>query len=290
MRYADLYAQGKHALTQAGIEEAALDARLLLEFVCRTDRTTLFAHPELEVDEKQQEQFEAMIAKRSERIPLQHLTGVQNFMGLDFMVNKHVLIPRQDTEILVEEVMRDFHDGVHILDMCTGSGCILLSLLHYSNDATGVGVDLSEEALKVAQANAKRLGLAFADDETGNEPRVRFVCSDLFEAIGEKFDLIVSNPPYIRSDVIETLMPEVRDHDPRMALDGTADGLYFYRRIIEESEHYLKRGGQLFFEIGHDQAEEVSALMQSHGYKEIEVKKDYAGLDRVVIGTFLGGK
>ena len=290
MRYADLYAQGKHALTQAGIEEAALDARLLLEFVCRTDRTTLFAHPELEVDEKQQEQFESMIAKRSERIPLQHLTGVQNFMGLDFMVNKHVLIPRQDTEILVEEVMRDFHDGVHILDMCTGSGCILLSLLHYSNDATGVGVDLSEEALAVAQANAERLGLTFADDETGKEPRVRFVCSDLFEAIDEKFDFIVSNPPYIRSDVIETLMPEVRDHDPRMALDGTADGLYFYRRIIEESEHYLKRGGQLFFEIGHDQAEEVSALMQSHGYKEIKVKKDYAGLDRVVIGTFLGGK
>ena len=290
MRYADLYAQGKHALTQAGIEEAALDARLLLEFVCRTDRTTLFAHPELEVDEKQQEQFESMIAKRSERIPLQHLTGVQNFMGLDFMVNNHVLIPRQDTEILVEEVMRDFHDGAHILDMCTGSGCILLSLLHYSNDATGVGVDLSEEALAVAQANAERLGLTFADDETGNEPRVRFVCSDLFEAIDEKFDFIVSNPPYIRSDVIETLMPEVRDHDPRMALDGTADGLYFYRRIIEESGNYLKRGGQLFFEIGHDQAEDVSALMQGHGYKEIEIKKDYAGLDRVVYGTFLGGK
>ncbi len=285
MRYAELYEQGKRALVGAEIAEAALDARLLLEFVCQTDRTTLFAHPEKEVTPEQQERFETMIAKRSEHIPLQHLTGQQDFMGLTFIVNEHVLIPRQDTEILVEEVMRDLHDGVHILDMCTGSGCILLSLLHYSNDTTGVGADLSEDALKVAQANAEQLGLASGDLE-----RVRFVHSDLFAAIDEKFDIIVSNPPYIRTDVIETLMPEVRDHDPRMALDGTADGLYFYRRIIEESEHYLKRGGQLFFEIGHDQAEDVAALMQSHGYKEIEIKKDYAGLDRVVYGTFLGGK
>lgn len=281
MRYADVYAQGKTALESAEIAEAALDARLLLEFVCETDRTTLFFHPEKEVTPEQQERFETLIAKRSEHIPLQHLTGQQDFMGLTFAVNEHVLIPRQDTEILVEEVMRDLHDGVHILDMCTGSGCILLSLLHYSNDTTGVGADLSEEALKVARANAERLGLA---------ERARFLRSDLFAAIDEKFDLIVSNPPYIRTDVIETLMPEVRDHDPRMALDGSADGLYFYRKIIEESGNYLKRGGQLFFEIGHDQAEDVCALMQSHGYKEMEVKKDYAGLDRVVYGTFLGGK
>lgn len=291
MRYADLYAQGKTVLERAEIEEAALDARLLLEYVCKTDRTTLFAHPEKEVTSEEQERFEELIEKRAEHIPLQHLTGQQDFMGLTFAVNEHVLIPRQDTEILVEEVMRDLHDGVHILDMCTGSGCILLSLLYYSNDTTGVGADLSEEALEVAQANAERLGLASADSATvGGEPRVRFVHSDLFATIDEKFDLIVSNPPYIRTDVIETLMPEVRDHDPRMALDGTADGLYFYRRIIEESEHYLKRGGQLFFEIGHDQAADVSALMQSHGYKEIVIKKDYAGLDRVVYGTFLGGK
>jgi len=201
-------------------------------------------------------------------------------MGLTFGVNEHVLIPRQDTEILVEEVMRDLHDGVNILDMCTGSGCILLSLLHYSNDTTGVGVDLSEEALKVAQANAERLG---------KESRVRFVQSNLFEALDEQFDIIVSNPPYIRTDVIEMLMPEVRDHDPRMALDGMADGLFFYRKIIDEAGNYLKRGGQLFFEIGHDQAQDVIALMREHGYKEIEVKKDYAGLDRVVYGTFLGG-
>ncbi len=281
MRYADLYAQGKEILTGAQIEEASLDARLLLEYVCQTDRTTLFAHPEKEVTLQQQERFEDLIAKRSQRIPLQHLTGQQDFMGLTFKVNEHVLIPRQDTEILVEEVMRDLHDGVRILDMCTGSGCILLSLLRYSNDTTGVGADLSGEALEVAKANAEVLGMT---------ERTEFVQSDLFEAIDEKFDIIVSNPPYIRTDVIETLMPEVRDHDPRMALDGTADGLHFYREIIKETEHYLKRGGQLFFEIGHDQAEDVVTLMQRHGYKEIEVKKDYAGLDRVVYGTFLGGK
>lgn len=294
MKYADLYAQGKTDLEKAQIEEAALDARLLLEFVCQTDRTTLFAHPEFEVSDEQRTRFEEMITKRAQHIPLQHLTGQQNFMGLDFMVNEHVLIPRQDTEILVEEVMRDFHDGVHILDMCTGSGCILLSLLHYSNDATGVGADLSEEALKVARANARKLAIMKADDECADikdaDSRVRFVHSDLFENIDEEFDLIVSNPPYIRTDLIETLMPEVRDHDPRMALDGTADGLYFYRRIIEESGKYLRRGGQLFFEIGHDQAEDVTSLMADYGYKEIEVKKDYAGLDRVVLGTFLGGK
>lgn len=290
MRYADLYAQGKHDLEIAGIAEASLDARLLLEFVCETDRTTLFAHPEKEVTAQQQECYETLIAKRGEHVPLQHLTGQQDFMGLTFSVNEHVLIPRQDTEILVEEVMRDLHDGVHILDMCTGSGCILLSLLNYSNDTTGVGADLSEEALKVAQANAERLGLAPADsNDLDYQVRARFVHSDLFEALDEKFDLIVSNPPYIRTDVIETLMPEVKDHDPRMALDGMSDGLYFYRRIVEESENYLKRGGQLFFEIGHDQAQDVIALMQAHGYKEIEVKKDYAGLDRVVYGTFLGG-
>ena len=281
MRYADLYAKGKERLAEAQIEEAALDARLLLEFVCETDRTTLFAHPEKEVSREQEEQYEELIEKRGQHIPLQHLTGQQDFMGLTFAVNEHVLIPRQDTEILVEEMMRDLHDGVHILDMCTGSGCILLSLLHYSNDTTGVGADLSEEALKVASANAESLGMT---------ERVVFQHSDLFSSIDEKFDIIVSNPPYIRTDVIETLMPEVRDHDPRMALDGTADGLHFYREIIKESEHYLKRGGQLFFEIGHDQAEDVVTLMQRHGYKEIEVKKDYAGLDRVVYGTFLGGK
>lgn len=278
--YKDLYEKGKQTLTRARIEEAALDARLLLEYVCGSDRTTLFAHPEREVSQEQAEKYDELIRRRSSHIPLQHLTGVQDFMGLEFFVNENVLIPRQDTEILVEEAMRQFHDGMHILDMCTGSGCILLSLLHYSNDTTGVGVDLSGEALAVAEKNTKNLG---------KEERVRLLQSDLFEEVDEKFDMIVSNPPYIATEVIETLMPEVRDHEPHMALDGCPDGLFFYRKIIAESGQYLKRGGQLFFEIGYDQAEAVSRLMKENYYSDIEVKKDYAGLDRVVYGTFLGG-
>ena len=223
--------------------------------------------------------FLQLIEKRAVHIPLQHLTGEQNFMGLDFLVNEHVLIPRQDTEILVEEIMRDLHDGIRILDMCTGSGCILLSLLHYSNDCSGVGVDVSEDALVVARQNADRLA----------EKQAVFIQSDLFEKVEGSFDLIVSNPPYIRSQEIAGLMPEVREHEPHLALDGKDDGLHFYREIIKGAMPHLKRGGQLFFEIGYDQGEAVQALLAANGYTEIAVVKDYAGLDRVVYGTFLGG-
>lgn len=216
------------------------------------------------------------------RIPLQQLTGEQSFMGLDFQVNQNVLIPRQDTEILVEEALKELHDGYDILDMCTGSGCILISLLWYSNDCHGVGVDLSEAALDVAKSNAERLLAEKAEE--GRVPAV-FLQSNLFEKVEGQFDLLVSNPPYIRTDDVETLMPEVRDHEPRMALDGEADGLSFYRKIVEECPAYLKRGGTILFEIGFDQAEEVKALMEQGGFHEIRVVKDYAGNDRVVVGT-----
>lgn len=278
--YRDIYENGKQSLLRAEIEEADLDARLLLEYVCATNSTTLFAHPEKEVTKEQAERYEKLIEQRCSHVPLQYLTGVQEFMGLTFKVNEHVLIPRQDTEILVEEAMRRLHDGMRILDVCTGSGCIILSLLHYSNDTTGVGLDISSKALEIAKKNAEAL------EKAG---RVCFLQSDLFEAVDEKFDMIVSNPPYIATEVIETLMPEVRDYEPRIALDGMTDGLSFYRSIIEEAGKYLKRGGQLFFEIGYDQARAVSELMKQKHYTEIEVKKDYAGLDRVVYGTFLGG-
>ena len=279
MQYAKLYQIGKEKLQKAGITEAELDARLLLEFICHTDRNALYAHGDLEIEEEKMQDFLQLIEKRAVHIPLQHLTGEQNFMGLDFLVNEHVLIPRQDTEILVEEIMRDLHDGIRILDMCTGSGCILLSLLHYSNDCSGVGVDVSEDALAVARQNADRLA----------EKQAVFIQSDLFEKVEGSFDLIVSNPPYIRSQEIAGLMPEVREHEPHLALDGKDDGLHFYREIIKGSMLHLKRGGQLFFEIGYDQGEAVQALFAANGYTEIAVVKDYAGLDRVVYGTFLGG-
>ena len=223
-------------------------------------------------------------SRRTPPGPAEQLTGEQDFMGLTFTVNENVLIPRQDTEILVEEVLKELHDGMRILDMCTGSGCILLSLLHYSNDCEGLGVDLSAEALEVAGRNV----LKVLTPEKAEH--VHFLQSDLFEKVEGKFEIIVSNPPYIASAEVDRLMPEVRDHEPRMALDGTEDGLEFYRRIIAEAGQYLVSSGMLFFEIGYDQGQAVSELMREHGYREVQVVQDYAGLDRVVYGTYVERK
>ena len=280
MTYRECYEQGCRTLQAAGIEEAALDARLLLEAVCGTDRNDLLVHGEQPVSPEAEEKYLNWIRQRAEHIPLQQLTGEQGFMGLTFSVNEHVLIPRQDTEILVEEVLKELHDGMRVLDMCTGSGCILLSLLHYSNDCEGLGVDLSAEALEVAGRNV----LKVLTPEKAEH--AHFLQSDLFEKVEGKFEIIVSNPPYIASAEVEKLMPEVRDHEPRMALDGTEDGLYFYRRIIEEAGKYLVSSGMLFFEIGYDQGQAVSELMRTEGYCEVQVVQDYAGLDRVVLGTY----
>ena len=277
----ECYVQGCRTLQAAGIEEAALDARLLLEAVCGTDRNDLLVHGEQPVAPEAEEKYLNWIRQRAEHIPLQQLTGEQGFMGLTFSVNEHVLIPRQDTEILVEEVLKELHDGMRVLDMCTGSGCILLSLLHYSNDCEGLGVDLSAEALEVAGRNV----LKVLTPEKAEH--AHFLQSDLFEKVEGKFEIIVSNPPYIASAEVEKLMPEVRDHEPRMALDGTEDGLHFYRRIIEEAGKHLVSSGMLFFEIGYDQGQAVSELMRTEGYREVQVMQDYAGLDRVVFGTYV---
>ncbi|MBO5162538.1 MAG: peptide chain release factor N(5)-glutamine methyltransferase [Lachnospiraceae bacterium] len=281
MTYRECYEQGCRTLQAAGIEETALDARLLLEAVCGTDRNDLLVHGEQQVAPEAEEKYLNWIRQRAEHIPLQQLTGEQGFMGLTFNVNEHVLIPRQDTEILVEEVLKELHDGMRVLDMCTGSGCILLSLLHYSNDCEGLGVDLSAEALEVAGRNV----LKVLTPEKAEH--AHFLQSDLFEKVEGKFEIIVSNPPYIASAEVEKLMPEVRDHEPRMALDGTEDGLYFYRRIIEEAGKHLVSSGMLFFEIGYDQGQAVSELMRTEGYCEVQVVQDYAGLDRVVLGTYV---
>ena len=282
MTYREVYQEGVKVLTEAAIAEAALDARLLLEYVCKTDRNTLLAHGDREVTGEEQAQYLETIARRAAHVPLQHITGEQEFMGLTFAVNNKVLVPRQDTEVLVEEVMRNLHDGMQILDMCTGSGCILLSLLQYSNDCTGVGVDLSTDALAVARGNYERIR------QQKPEMEASFLESDLFTKVEGRYDIIVSNPPYIRSDVIPNLMPEVRDYEPMMALDGTEDGLFFYREITKKAKDYLNRGGMLYYEIGCDQAEEVCAIMETEGFREIEVVKDFAGLDRVVYGSWPG--
>jgi len=276
MTYREFYEYGKLMLEEAGIAEAALDARLLLEYICRTDRNELLVHANRERSSMEEQFYRTVIEKRVSRVPLQYITGEQEFMGLCFKVNEHTLIPRQDTEILVEEAMRHLCDGMQILDLCTGSGCILLSLLKYSNECEGTGTDISGEALKMARENAQRLQL-----------EATFLEGDLFAPInkGMLFDMIVSNPPYIRTAEIDTLMPEVRGHEPVGALDGGEDGLYFYKRIVSEAPAYMRRGACLLFEIGCEQKEAVAALMQEAGFTQIEVFRDYAGLDRVVCGV-----
>ena len=265
-----LYREGQIQLKDSGIEEYQLDAWYLLEYVTGISKASYYGDPNRELSAAQAEEYRKCIEKRSERIPLQHITGVQEFMGHEFFVNEHVLIPRQDTEILVEHALEKVEDGKKVLDMCTGYGCILLSILK-RYQVQGTGADISSEALQVAERNRKHLAL----------PQVEWLQSDLFEKIEEKYDVIVSNPPYIQTGVIESLQEEVRLHDPYIALDGKEDGLYFYRRIIEDAKAYLEDGGWLLFEIGYDQAEPVTRLMEQAGYSEIHVKKDLSGLDRV---------
>lgn len=277
-----LYKVGTVKLAEEGIEEFSLDAWYLLEYVTGVSKAMYFAEPERTVSEENADRYIDCIRQRAAHIPLQHITGEQEFMGYPFCVNEHVLIPRQDTEILVEEAIQVMRPKMKVLDMCTGSGCIVLSILkmcrekYYMTDLQGIGADVSEEALKVARENGRRLGVP-----------VTWIQSDLFAKIPEeeKYDVIVSNPPYIETAVIDTLQEEVRLHDPYIALDGKEDGLYFYRRIISEADKYLKPQGKLMFEIGCDQAEAVEELMKNAGYEQITVKKDLAGLDRVVYGT-----
>lgn len=278
MIYKDLFEKGTDTLERVGIPEAKLDARLLLEYVCNTDYSTLFAHPDREISDAESSRYQELIERRSKREPVAYILGKWDFMGLTFSVNENVLIPEQDTEILVEEALRFFEDGMKVLDLCTGSGCIALSLLNYTNDTKAVCTDISDAALAVATENAALLGLG---------ERTEIIKADLFPAKGEKFDIVVSNPPYIASDVIETLAPEVKDYEPRLALDGDADGLTFYKRIIENIGDYLYSNGYLFLEIGYDQAEAVKELMEANGkFHDITVLKDYAGNDRVVSACF----
>lgn len=282
MDYRACYEDGCVKLKAAGVPDFETDARLLLEHVCHTDFHTLLAHGDRPVSEKERADFLLLLAKREKRVPLQQLTGEQFFCGLSFLVNEHVLIPRQDTEILVEEAAKRLRPGMKLLDMCTGSGCILVSLLAMQEGVQGVqgvGVDISKEALKVATENGRRLL------QENNRPR--WYLGNLFDALpaDEKgFDMVVSNPPYIPRDEIEGLMPEVGVYEPREALDGSEDGLLFYRRILEESGNFLKPEGWMLFEIGCKQGEAVEALFKAAGFAEIKIIKDYAGQNRVVLG------
>lgn len=318
MTYRELLTEGISYLRDKDITECENNAWILFEYVFDMKRHQYFMKLNDSVtDDRAVVRFRECIARRAEHIPVQYITGTQDFMGLTFKVNENVLIPRQDTEILVEKVLKvvgqmrsvpareidvlqsrqltherektvgdnacNSHTcgNIRILDMCTGSGCIAISVSRLGN-VEATAVDISEEALKVAEENAKNLG---AD-------RVNFIQSDLFEKINmnngveqsQRYDIIVSNPPYIPTKVVDGLLPEVREHEPRLALDGTDDGLEFYRRITEESVRYVKENGWLMYEIGCEQGEAVKKLMIDKGYEEVNIIKDLTGLDRVVAG------
>ncbi len=286
MTIQELWKEGNRILTDAGLEEATLDARYLLEWVLHQDYTYIWMNLSGTVDPDVIEAYRHAVTRRKNHTPLQYITGEQEFMGCSFLVNEHVLIPRQDTECLVEAVYRhltgtdDLGSGeIRILDLCCGSGCIGISLWKLLERGTATDrwkiclSDISSQALQVAQDNAKRL-----------KAKVELTESDLFAGIEGRFHLIVSNPPYIPSGVIDSLMPEVRDAEPRLALDGEADGLGFYRRIVRQAGDYLDENGYLFFEIGCEQAADVRTFLEAAGFERIAVMKDFAGLDRIICG------
>lgn len=273
MTYREAVEFGTKSLADAGVPDAALDAWYLLQMVCKIERSYYYVHGEEDITQDAQKEYEITVQKRAEHIPLQYIVGEQEFMGLRFKVNSNVLIPRQDTETLVEQVLKIVKPGMKVLDLCTGSGCVLISVLKNAPELTGMGSDISKTALLVAKENAKL-----------HEVDAEWVRSDLFDNITETFDVIMANPPYIPTGEILSLMPEVRDFEPENALDGGADGLDFYRKIAGQVKDYLNPGGYVYMEIGYDQGEAVSELMRNAGFTEVEVIKDLARNDRVVKG------
>ena len=276
--YREAVQRGCEALQEAGVPEAFLQAQQLLWYVCGMTPADWLMRREDSIPAREWEAFSAVIEKRVTRIPLQYLTGEQEFMGLPFRVSPAVLIPRQDTEHLVEEALACC-EGKRVLDMCTGSGCIAISIAKLGKPASVTGADISPEALAVAKDNAKRL-----------EAEVTWVQSDMFAGIAGEYDVIVSNPPYIPPEQIVGLEPEVKDYEPRIALYGGEDGLEYYRVLVTEGAKRLRpagngeKGGILMVEIGYDQGVSVPALFREAGFADVRVKKDYAGLDRVVVG------
>lgn len=304
--YAEIYRSAAAYLESAAVENAEYDAWVLFEAAFHITRAQYFMEcraPLVQEAGEARVRYAEMIMRRAAHEPLQYLTHEQNFMGFDFYVDESVLIPRQDTEILVETVLKRYgvcagetkpeqwnrssevltRQPCRLLDMCTGSGCILLSLMRLGSFTEGVGADISEAALRVAEYNYERICGA-------GVPPVRFVKSDLFAALppDERFDVIVCNPPYIREEEMRTLPLEVVAHEPRLALYGPENGLYFYRRLAEEAPRYLRAGGRIYMEIGCGQAADVAALLIRRHWSDIEVRKDLAGLDRVVCAGWKG--
>lgn len=269
----ELLKEGKEVLSKV-TDEYELDAWYLFEHATGIARHEYLMDSRVVVSDEKCDIYREYISRRTKHIPLQHIVGTQWFMGMEFEVNEHVLIPRQDTEVLVEEALKVIKADDRVLDMCTGSGCIIVSLTKNKRLSGAVAADISEEALKVAKVNAAR-----------HDVSIEFVRSDLFSAFSEeKYDVIVSNPPYIETEEINYLMPEVREYEPMLALDGGPDGLVFYRRIIREGGRYLACGGYLLLEVGHNQADMVCNLMRESGFRDVTSIKDLCGIKRVCKG------
>lgn len=268
--YEELLKSAEKKLTDADIVDAKLDAWYLMEYVTGISRASYFLDKDKKVKKEDADRYITCVEKRAGHIPLQHITGVQEFMGLEFTVNEHVLVPRQDTENLVEQALPYVKDK-KVLDMCTGSGCIAVSVKILGGAGTCDAVDISGKALETAEYNAKT-----------NNADITFIRSNMFENVEGTYDVILSNPPYIRPDVIEGLMPEVKEHEPVIALDGGKDGLDFYRILAEKSKEHLEKEGIVMMEIGFDQGELVRELFEKNGYKDVKVIKDYSGNDRIV--------
>ena len=276
MKTWDLIRSGEELLQSAGVPDAAYDARALFMAASGFSLADYLAHASEEASPEAEERFWAMLKRREDREPLQYITGEAPFYGRSFLVTPDVLIPRFDTEILVETALPHIKPGMRILDMCTGSGCVLITLLlEGPEEVRGEGSDISEAALTVARKNAEQLGA-----------RAVFISGNLFENIDGKYDIMTANPPYIETEEIQGLMREVSCHEPMAALDGGADGLAFYRRIAAEAGDYLLNGGRLFLEIGAGQAESVTGLLEEAGFTGCGLARDLEGRDRVVWGVW----
>ncbi len=270
---------GKTILKDIGIESYFIDAEILLMTALNFTKTELFTKDNYILTKDETDKYKNFLNKRKNFMPVQYIIEKCEFMGLEFRVNPSTLIPRNDTEILVEYAINYIKENncKTVLDIGTGSGAIAVSVAYYCPDIKAVAVDISEKALNTAKENAKINNVS---------ERIDFIKSDIFENITEKYDIIISNPPYIQSDIIKTLIPQVKDYEPLSALDGGKDGLYFYKKIISECKNYINKNGALLFEIGYNQSFEVSELLSEKGFGEIKTTKDYAGLDRVVSSVY----
>lgn len=282
MKLYEILDSGRRILEDNGVPDPDVDAELLWQYVSGMNKLDIIMNRGEDIPSDIADRYMRAISERRSRIPLQYITGVQNFMGYDFDTSENVLIPRMDTETLVETALKiaDTYgdDRITVLDMCCGSGCIGVSFGMMKPESDITMADISPYALELTRRNIRKI--------CSDDVRFHVVKSDLFEGISGQYDLILSNPPYIKSSVIDMLMPEVRDHEPRLALDGMQDGLYFYRIIAAKARDYIKDEGYVVFEIGNDQAEDVQHLFVESGYDDIHLVQDLSNNDRVVYGRY----